>query len=213
MRPERLCPAWRTALTIMVASMAIGGCALAPPPSPVPAVFVGPPSPAPSPAVQPPPASTPVPPLPSQSPAAPVHPLEQALAHADRARSLSPAELAQEIARVGDGGDTGLGIMQASVLLAQARGPANTARSQMLLQRLLGRSDAQSRTLHPLARLLAAHLSESRRADEHNERQAQLLRETQRRAEQLSERLEAVRAIERSLPSRPGAGASAPARP
>lgn len=194
----------------MVASMAIGGCALRPPPSPVPPVAVAPPSPAPA---VPPPASTPGPPLHVQSPPAPTHPLEQALAHADRARNMAPAELAQEIARVGDGGDTGMGIMQASLLLAHARGPANTARAQMLLQRLLGRGDAQSRTLHPLARLLAAQLSESRRADEHNERQAQLLRETQRRAEQLNERLEAVRAIERSLPSRPGAGASAPARP
>lgn len=211
MQPDRLCPSWRAAFSIMAASMAIGGCALLPPPSPspVPAVVAAPPPPAP--AVQPPP--SPAPAAPVQLPPAPVHPLEQALAHADRARTMSPAELAQEIARVGDGGDTGMGIMQASLLLAQARGPANTARAQMLLQRLLGRGDAQSRALHPLARLLAAHLSESRRADEHNERQAQLLRDTQRRAEQLSERLEAVRAIERSLPSRPGAGASAPTRP
>ena len=209
MQPDRLRPAWRAALTVMVATVAVGGCALAPPPAPVSPDVVA--RPLPAAALQPPPAPAPAPAV--QSTPAPAHPLEQALAHADRARSMSPAELAQEIARVGDGGDTGLGIMQASLLLAQARGPANTARAQMLVQRLLARSDAQSRTLHPLARLLAAQLSESRRADEQNERQAQLLRETQRRAEQLNERLEAVRAIERSLPSRPGAGASAPARP
>jgi hypothetical protein len=58
--------------------------------------------------------------------------------------------------------------------------------------------DAQA--LQPFARLLLAQIADQRRADEQAERQAQQLREAQRRIEQLNDRLEAVRAIERSLP-------------
>lgn len=137
--------------------------------------------------------------------------LQQALAYADRVRGMQPAELGQAIAGLGDGGNTALGIMQLSLALAQARSASSNARAQMLLQRLLGRDDEQARLLHPLARLLSAQLSESKHSDELLDRQAQLLRDAQRRIEQLNERLEAVRAIERSVPSRPAAGASGPA--
>ena len=88
-------------------------------------------------------------------------------------------------------------------------------RAQALLQRVLGQNEPDARALHPLARLIAPQLAETRRADEQLERQAQQLRDAQRRIDVLNERLEAVRTIERSLPSVPASGASspAPARP
>ena len=65
----------------------------------------------------------------------------------------------------------------------------------------------------PLARLLEARLTHQRRLEEQLERQGQQLRDAQRRNDQLSERLEAVRAIERSLQTRPAPAAASPSAP
>ena len=74
----------------------------------------------------------------------------------------------------------------------------DTARALGLVQRVLGNTSPAAQPLHPLARLLEDQL----------DRQTQQLRDTQRRNDQLSERLEAVRAIERSLSTRPAPAAS-----
>jgi DNA repair ATPase RecN len=135
------------------------------------------------------------------------------LGYADRIRGLQPADLAQEIGRLGDGADSAAKLVQLTIALMQSKVPANTLRAQALLQRLLGQNEQDARALQPLARLLAMQLAEARRAEEQLERQTQQLRDAQRRIDQLNERLEAVRAIERSLPARPASGTSAPAAP
>lgn len=129
--------------------------------------------------------------------------LAVALAHADRLRSLPAPELAQEIARLGDGGGAPERQMQLALALLQTRFPADGQRAQGLLQRILAQDTPQALPLHALARLLAAQHAEQRRAEEALERQAQQLRDGQRRIDQLNDRLQALRAIERSLPSRP----------
>jgi chromosome segregation ATPase len=57
--------------------------------------------------------------------------------------------------------------------------------------------------LHLLARQVAAQALEQRRLEEQMERQSQQLRDAQRRADQLQDRLEALRALERARPNRP----------
>ena len=146
-----------------------------------------------------------------EEPAPHVSVLETVLAFADRVRGMQPAELTQEISRLGDGSDSAARLMQLVIALAQTKVASNTQRAQALLQRVLGSNEPDARALHPLARLMAPQLAEARRADEQIERQAQQLRDAQRRIDLLNERLEAVRAIERSLPSSPSSGASAPA--
>ena len=146
------------------------------------------------------------------------HPMDTVLAQADHIRTLQPAELAQEINRLGQPPDTSVRLMELALALAQSKSAANAARAHALVQQVQGRTDDESRALHPLARWAAAQFSELRRTEEQTERQAQQLRDAQRRIEQLNARLEAVRAIERSLPSLPslpasGASAPAPARP
>ena len=138
-------------------------------------------------------------------------PLTVVLAYADRIRGVPAAELAQEITRLADGGDSATRLVQLAMALGQSRTGGNGVRAQALLQRVLGQNDPEAQALHPLARLLAAQLTEARRLDEQAERQNQQLRDAQRRIDHLNERLEALRAIERSVPSRPAAPASAPA--
>ena len=67
------------------------------------------------------------------------------------------------------------------------------------MQKLLANQTEDARALHPLARLVAARLAEQKRVEDQLERQNQQLRDQQRRIDQLNERLEAMRAIERSL--------------
>ena len=125
------------------------------------------------------------------------------LTYAERLRVLSPAELAAEIVVQGDPGTAPLRQMQLALALTHTHQPVDTARALGLVQRVIGHPEAESVPLKPLARLLVERLTEVRRLEDAAERQAQQLRESQRRIEQLNDRLEAMRAIERSLNSRP----------
>ena len=185
---------------MLVLAAALAGCAGVAP-APAAAAVVAPPAPGPAtPATnivtEPAAATRPAP-----------APVEAMLTYGDRIRGLPPAELAQEIQRLGDSPNTTTRALQLAMALTQQRNPANAARVQALLQRVLAQQDAESQALHPLARLLAEQRDQA-------ERQGQQLREAQRRIEQLNERLEAVRAIERSLPAQPATReqGAAPAR-
>ena len=138
--------------------------------------------------------------------------LRDTLAYADRALDASATTLAREMARLSVPDDTKPARhLRLALLLTQTRQPADTARALGLVQRTL--ADANAQDLHPLARLLEARLTHQRRLEEQLERQGQQLREAQRRNVQLSERLEAVRAIERSLQTRPAPAAASPSAP
>ena len=131
-------------------------------------------------------------------------PVALLLTQTDRVLKLPPAELAKEIARLGEAEDaTPETPLLLATALAQTRQAVDTARALGLVQRALGNTSPAAQPLHPLARLLEDQL----------DRQTQQLRDTQRRNDQLSERLEAVRAVERSLSTRPAPAAppSAPA--
>jgi hypothetical protein len=132
--------------------------------------------------------------------------LRDTLAYADRTLGASTTDLARETARLSDLDESKPSrALRLALVLAQTRQPVDTARALGLVQRTLTNPAAQD--LHPLARLLEARLTQQRRMEDQLERQAQQLREAQRRNDQLSERLEAVRAIERSLTTRPAPAA------
>lgn len=59
------------------------------------------------------------------------------LAYADKVRPLGGAELAAEITRAGDPGDSPTAQMQLALLLAQTRVPADLARALGLMQRVI----------------------------------------------------------------------------
>lgn len=190
---------------IVLCVAAAAGCTSQPPAAPpaAPVIIVTPPAAAPAEA----PAAVQAEP-PAPLPPAPAVVL---LHEADRLRTLSVPDLAQEIARLGGTADT---TPQRQVLLAlalaQTRVPSDLQRAQGVLARVLNNSNEDARVLHPLARLLAAQYNEQRRVDESADRQAQQLRDAQRRIDQLNDRLEAMRAVERSLSARPSGAASAP---
>jgi hypothetical protein len=141
-------------------------------------------------------------------------PLDGLLRDAYQFRLLSAPQLAAEIERlerIERQEATAEHTLRWALALAQTLQVQDTQRALALVQRVLESPDPQSVTLRPLAHLLGHLLREQRRLDLQNERLSQQLRESQRRVEQLNDRIEAMRAIERSL-NRP-APSSAPPRP
>ena len=204
-RPARRGIPWYLRAALCVCAAWLAGCATAPIPPNVALVTTA------APAIQPTPEPAVAPPGPlaaeSDEPTTPPKDLlRDTLAYADRTLSASSTELAREAARLSDLDENKPSrAMRLALVLAHTRQPADTARALGLVQRTLTNPAAQD--LHPLARLLEARLTQQRRLEEQLERQAQQLRDAQRRNDQLSERLEAVRAIERSLTTRPAPAA------
>ena len=153
-----------------------------------------------------------LPPLPAAAAPNPLasEPTLRLLAYAERVRQMQGPELSQEISRQAESSNP-VAQLQLSLALSQLRQLPELLRAQELLARVLANPEAAP--LHPLARLLASRYVEQRRLEEQIERQAQQLRDTQRRLEQTNDRLEALKAIERSLVSRPAGAASAPTGP
>jgi hypothetical protein len=133
-------------------------------------------------------------------------PISAMLLYAEKVRSLNGNELNAELARLGDPGESPTAQMQTALILAQTRVPADLARAVGLMQRVAANTSAEAKPLHPLARVLAARYLEQRRVEDDRDRQAAQLRDAQRRIDQLNDRIEALRAIERSF-ARPASSA------
>ncbi|RST54498.1 hypothetical protein [Variovorax sp. MHTC-1] len=199
-------------VTTIVVPMLLAACSA--PPKPPPEAVAVVPAPPPPPPVMPVEAE---PMAPATQPALVFTQLTQGpvaalLAYADRVRPLGGNELAAELARLGDPGDAPLSQMQVALVLAQTRVPADLVRAIGLMQRVAANPSADAQPLQPLARALAARYQEQRRIEDDRERQAQQLRDSQRRIEQLNDRIEALRAIERSF-ARPNNPPPAPPAP
>jgi hypothetical protein len=135
-------------------------------------------------------------------------PVDWALSYAERLRQMPPAEVVAEIANIGEPGGSARRQMQLALALMHAPPPGDTARALGLFQRVISHPSEDATPYKPLARLLVTTLAVQRRLEESNERLHQQWREAQRRIETLSEQLNAMRAIERSLSPRPAPSSS-----
>lgn len=188
------------ALALLV-GLSLQACALHP--ATPPAVVMAPSTPPPAPA----PVVVPAP-VPIAAPASAPSPLAAVLKEADRQRNLGPAELAAELTRLGEPTTSPL-QMQLALLLLQTHQPVDTARAVGLLQRVAVNDAPEAVELRALARVLASRALDVRRLEDQLERQGAQLRDAQKRIDALHDRLEAMRAIERSLTA-PVPGGSRP---
>jgi len=201
---------FRGSAIAMSCALLLAGCAAPRKPTPAPVAVAVAPTPTP-------PAITPVeaePLAPATQPASlftqwTQGPVGAVLAYADKVRPLGAPELAAELNRLGDLVETPAVQMQMAIVLAQTRVPADLGRASGLLQRVISNPSADALPLQPLARTLAARYAEQRKVEEERDKQAQQLRDSQRRIDQLNDRIEALRAIERSF-ARPNPAPAAP---
>jgi len=177
------------------------------------------PAPAPPEVVAPAPArASPEPALP-----APVDPADLAarrlLAYAEKLRPMTPEQLAAEIAQrsvgvpAADGSAPPDAVLALALALSQQHNPGDLARAASLLQAITGSSSTALQPWRPLANLLADRLAEQQRLEDQLERLGAQHRDAQRTIQQLTEKLEALKAIERSMNSRaaPGVVGDSPA--
>jgi len=126
-------------------------------------------------------------------------------------RALAPTELTRHRAASAERGNSPVGLMERALLFSRPPG-GNIARAIALLDAVLASDHPDAPTLQPLARLLADQLLERHRLEAVNERltvqlerTGQQLKDSQREADELQEKLEALTEIERTLPARPPA--------
>lgn len=204
----------RSAIVVtLVMPVLLAGCSV-PPRKPPPEPVVAPVLPPPTPPVTPVEAE---PIAPATQPGGIFSQLTQGpvgamLAYADKIRPLGPPELANELARLGELPETPATQMQTALVLAQTRNPADLARAVSVLQKVITNPSADAQPLQPLARTLSARFTEQRRVEDDRDKQVQAVRDAQRRIDQLNDRIEALRAIERSF-ARPNNPPAAPANP
>ncbi|MEO6280091.1 hypothetical protein [Roseateles sp.] len=91
--------------------------------------------------------------------------------------------------------------LRRALVLSQGRSGADLAQAAAQVDAVA--SDAQAaEPLRPLATLLSARLAEQRRLQDSIDKLTQQLRDSQRRNEQLNEKLEALKVIEQTLPAK-----------
>jgi hypothetical protein len=201
----------------VLCALCLSACSLfqpAPPPPPPPA----PAAPQPA-APAPPPAPEPAQPQADPADLAARHMLD----YHERLRRMSPSDVTAEVTRLGavvssvDPPASPDDVLALVLALMEEHNPGDLARAASLLEPLEQAASPEPQPWRRLARLLADHIAEQRRLEDELDRQAGQRRDTQRTIQQLTEKLEALKAIERSMTahsagSPPGAApGSAPA--
>ena len=142
-------------------------------------------------------------------------PVDQAnrhvLRHAERIRTLPLPELQQEIVRLNESPVTPKSTLELALALGQTRAPGDLQKAIGLLEGLARSTEPEAAPWQPMARMTLARFVDMRRLEEQIDKQNQQLRDSQRRIDQLNEKLEALKAIERSLAPRPAPAAPASA--
>ena len=135
------------------------------------------------------------------------------LATEDRYSALNTADLTAEASRPLEGASVEQQMDQA-LAMSMTHNPGDLARAQGVLDQVLHNNTPQADPWRSLARLLAYRLGEQRRAEDAAERGAQQLRDAQRdnqrKLDDANAKLEALKAIERSLNTRQAPPASSP---
>lgn len=180
-----------------VAALGLAGCVTpkpVPPPAPPPVVVV--------------PVVKCDPPLEPQDLAA-----RHLLATEDRLSALNTADLTAEASRNADPASIEA-TMDQILALSMTHNPGDLARAQGLLDQVLHNNALQADAWRSLARLLVYRLGEQKRAEDNADRSVQQLhdaqRDNQRKLDDANSKLEALKAIERSLNTRQQPPAAVP---
>jgi hypothetical protein len=133
------------------------------------------------------------------------------LAYHELLRQISSTDVAAEVNRLSgvvssaDAPASPDDVMALALALVQEHNAGDLARASGLLEPLAQDTSAAPQPWQPLARLLLARISEQRRLEEQLDKMTAQRRDTQRAIQQLTEKLEALKAIERSMTAHPAA--------
>lgn len=117
----------------------------------------------------------------------------------DRLRQLSPLELAQEVAPRDDGALVPGNAVQLALALMVSHNNGETFRAQTLLDQVLRDTRPEANDWRPVAQFLADRVAEQRRMETELDKTRQARDDLQRRLDEANRKIEALKAIERSL--------------
>lgn len=135
------------------------------------------------------------------------------LRYGQATQRMSAAELARERASLAPTAPTPAIHVRLALLFGQARGVPDLPRALALLDGVLKSREPAAVALHPLVRALAGNYQERLKLQVQIERLSQQLSESQLRNAELRETIDALAAIERSLPVRPAGIENLPGSP
>lgn len=118
---------------------------------------------------------------------------------------MTPAQINRERSVLAALPPTPSSQLKIAMVLGSSRGQQDFTKALSLLEAVLKSSEADAVSLHPLARLLADNFGERQKLEAQVEKQSQQLRESQRKAAELQEKIDELADIERTLPQRPRA--------
>jgi hypothetical protein len=139
--------------------------------------------------------------------------VDELLSYQHNVRQMPPSEQAKALANLNRQPVSARVQMQKAMLYASMGGSGDLVRAQGQLDQLLTSIKPDAERLKPLAMLLNATYADRRRQDENAERLTQQLRDEQRRTDQLNDKLEALKDIERTLQARPRVPLGTPPEP
>lgn len=130
---------------------------------------------------------------------------EAALAYYQMLQRMTPAQLSRERSVLATLPPNPGTQVQIAMVLGHSRGEPDLAKATNLLEGVLKSADPAAVKLHPLARLLADNYVNRQRLETQLDRQGQQLKDSQRKAAELQEKIDSLADIERTLPQRPRA--------
>jgi len=128
-----------------------------------------------------------------------------ALAYYQSLQRMSAAQLGRERAMLAAVPQSPGIQLRMAMLLGNPRGQPDLAKALNLLDAVLKSSDPVAVGLQPLARLLADNFGERQKLEIQFDKQGQQLKDSQRKAAELQEKIDNLADIERTLPQRPRA--------
>jgi hypothetical protein len=130
---------------------------------------------------------------------------EVALAYYQRLQRMTPTQISRERSVLAAAPQTPDNQVRMAMVLGYPRGQPDLAKAINSLDGVLKASEPGAVKLHPLARLLADGFLERQRLETQLDRQGQQLKDSQRKAVELQEKIDSLADIERTLPQRPRA--------
>lgn len=128
-----------------------------------------------------------------------------ALAYYQMLQRMTPAQINRERQVLAALPPTPNNQVRTAMVLGHPRGQQDLTRALALLEGVLKSADPAAAGLHPLARLLADNYMERQKLETQLEKQGQQLKDSQRKAVELQEKIDSLAEIERTLPQRPRA--------
>lgn len=127
--------------------------------------------------------------------------IDELLAYNAQLRKMSPAELGREVQRLNAYPAGPATTVRRAMALSLTRDPIDLAKAEAQLWNVMADRSVEAEKLKPLAQLLAGHYADLRRVADNAEKSSVQLKEAQRKVDQLNDKLEALKNIERTLPA------------